>query len=287
MDPKQPCTGRPWYSLRWWGVLRQSLAGYLFILLALMIFEESLIFFPSRYPEGNWEPLGLKFEDAWFRAPDGTQLHGWYVPQDRPLAVVLFCHGNGGNVSHRDDALRQLNKRARATVLAFDYRGYGRSHGTPHEAGVLSDARAARAWLAQRAGIAENEIVVMGESLGGAVAVDLAARDGARALVLESTFSSLADVAAYHYRWIPVRLLMRTRFDSASIIGQFHGPLLQSHGTSDTIIPYRFGRRLFDAAQEPKRLLTFTGIDHNDSRPLDYYTTLRGFFEGLGGNLRR
>jgi fermentation-respiration switch protein FrsA (DUF1100 family) len=280
MSPEQTPAGR-WYLLRWWGVLRWGLVVYFVILLALMIFEESLIFFPSRYPVGNWEPGGLKFEDAWFRASDGTQLHGWYVPHDRPLAVVLFCHGNGGNVTHRDDALHLLHRKAQVAVLAFDYRGYGRSEGSPTEAGVLADARAARTWLAQRAGIAENEIVMMGESLGGAVAVDLAARDGARALVLESTFSSLPDVASYYYRWLPVRLMMHTRLDSTRIIGQFRGPLLQSHSTSDSIIPYQFGRRLFDAAHEPKRLITFSGIDHNELRPTSYYATLQEFFEGL------
>ena len=286
MSPEQTSAGH-WYSLRWWVVLRWGLAAYLVILLALMIFEESLIFFPSPYPVGNWEPGGLKFEDAWFRASDGTQLHGWYVSHERPLAVVLFCHGNGGNVTHRDDALRLLQWKAQVAVLAFDYRGYGRSEGIPTEAGVLADARAARTWLAQRAGIAENEIVVMGESLGGAVAVDMAARDGARALVLESTFSSLPDVASYHYSWMPVHLMMHTRLDSARIIGQYQGPLLQSHGTSDSIVPYQFGRRLFDAAREPKRLITFSGIDHNEPRPVGYYTTLREFFEGLPGPASR
>ena len=139
---------------------------------------------------------------------------------------MLFCHGNGGNITHRVDALKMLHRRAGVSVLIFDYRGYGRSEGKPSEAGVLADARAARAWLAAREKIAEADVVLMGESLGGAVAVDLAARDGARALVLESTFSSLPDVAAYHYPWLPVRWVMRTRFDSAGKIGDYHGPLL-------------------------------------------------------------
>ena len=118
----------------------------------------------------------------------------------------------------------------------------------------------------------------MGESIGGGVAVDLAP-DGARALVLENTFSSLPEVAAYHYPWLPVRWFMRTQFDSAAKIGRYHGPLLQSHAERDTIVPIRFGRRLFEAANEPKRFLCIPDCDHNDPRPRDYYDTLAAFLD--------
>ncbi len=111
--------------------------------------ERSLVFAPSRYPAGDWQPPGLAYEDAWFTAKDGTRLHGWYVPREQPRAVVLFCHGNGGNVALWADVLRILHDRMGVTAMGFDYRGYGRSEGTPSEAGVLADARAARAWLAQ------------------------------------------------------------------------------------------------------------------------------------------
>ena len=121
----------------------------------------------------------------------------------------------------------------------------------------------------------------MGESLGGGVAVDLAATDGARALVLESTFTSLPDVAAYHYWWLPVRLLMRTRLDSLAKIAAYHGPLFQSHGDVDTIIPFAIGRRLFAAANEPKRFMAILHRDHNDTRPPEYYDALGKFFAAL------
>ena len=143
--------------------------------------ERSMLFFPVRYPSGNWHPDGLDFEDAWFQAADGTKLHGWYVPHAKPKATVLYCHGNGGNVAYWAGAAKELHDRAGVSVLLFDYRGYGRSEGEPYEAGVLADARAARSWLARREGIAEGQIVLLGRSLGGAVAVDLAATDGARA----------------------------------------------------------------------------------------------------------
>ena len=258
-----------------------ALICYLVVLGVMMFLEESLIFFPARYPEGDWQPEGLHFEDAWFRAADGTRLHGWYVPHEDPRAVVLFCHGNAGNLSHRAETLQVLRHDAGVSVLIFDYRGYGRSEGKPNEAGVLADARAARQWLARRAAVDPSEIVLMGRSLGGAVAVDLAAADGARALVVESGFTSIPDVAAYHYPWLPVRLVMRTRLDAVGKIAAYHGPLLQSHGDADTIVPYELGRRLFEAAGEPKKFITFPDLDHNDPQPLEYYEVLREFLDEL------
>jgi fermentation-respiration switch protein FrsA (DUF1100 family) len=146
--------------------------------------------------------------------------------------------------------LRLYRDRLNASVLVFDYRGYGKSEGTPSEAGLLADARAARRWLAARTGVAERDIVVVGKSLGGGVAVDLAAKDGARALILESTFPSLPEVAAHHVPWLPTHWLMNTRLNSVAQIGNYHGPLLQSHGDADRTIPYEMGRKLFDAANE-------------------------------------
>jgi fermentation-respiration switch protein FrsA (DUF1100 family) len=257
------------------------LIAYLLLLVIMMFLEEKLIFFPAQYPIGEWRPYALEPVDAWFRAADGTELHGWFVAHPRPRGVVLFCHGNAGNITHRDHALRQLRDVVGVSVLIFDYRGYGRSRGSPDEPGLLADARAAANWLEQRTGLAPDQIILMGESLGCSVAVDLAADRGARALVLENAFPSAPDVGAYHYPWLPVRWLMRTRLDAAGKIGRFHGPLLQSHGDADTIVPIRFGRRLFEAANEPKQFLTLPGLDHNDLRDRAYYETLRQFVEGL------
>jgi len=258
------------------------LVAYLALLLFLMFFEESLIFVPAKYPDGDFQPPGLAFEDAHFTAADGTRLHGWYLERRDAIAVLLFAHGNAGNLTHRADVLRVLHQHLPATVMIFDYRGYGRSEGTPTEEGILQDARAARAWLARRAGIAEAQIVLLGRSLGGAVMVDLATRDGARALILEGTFTSLPDVGAYHYPWAPVRLLMRTRLDSLAKIGNYHGPLLQSHGDADRIVPYELGRRLHDAVPgAAKKFLRIPAGDHNDPQPGWYYDELRAFLRGL------
>jgi hypothetical protein len=246
----------------------------------MMFKEESLLFFPTRYPDGIWHPLGLEFEDAWITTADGVRIHGWYIPCENPRVVALFAHGNGGNLSHREDYYRELH-RLGVAVLAFDYRGYGRSEGSPTEAGILADGRAARAWLAKRAGVPESQIVLMGESLGGAVAVHLASEASARALILENTFSSAPDVGAFHYPWLPIKLLMRTKLDSASLISKYHGPLLQTHGDADTIVPISLGRKLFDAANEPKQFVLIAGGDHNDMRTPQWHAALDQFLNSL------
>jgi hypothetical protein len=243
--------------------------------------ERSLIFAPTRYPAGNWTPAGLWFEDAWFAAADRVKLHGWYVPHEHPRAIVLFCHGNAGNLSDWAGVLRILHDRVGVGVMIFDYRGFGRSEGTPGEAGVLLDARAARAWLARRLAIEPGRIVLMGRSLGGAVAVDLAAAEGARGLVLESTFTSMPEVVRHLHPWLPAGALMQTRLDSLAKIVRYHGPLLQSHGTADRLIPYRIGRRLFEAANPPKQFVAIPGGDHNDPQTEEYYAALARFLDGL------
>ncbi len=247
----------------------------------LASFEQAHVYYPVRYPDGDWHPEGLNFEDAWFTASDGTRLHGWFVPHDRPRAVALFAHGNAGNVSHRAASLRLLHDRHELAVLAFDYRGYGRSEGTPSEWGLLQDARAARAWLSQRTGLDETDLLLTGRSLGGAVMVELAARDGARGLVLASTFTSLPDVARQHMPLIPARLLMRNRFDSISKLGDYRGPLLQSHGDADRVVGYALGVRLHEAANGPKRFITIPGGGHNDPQNEDYRRAFDEFIDAL------
>ncbi len=266
---------------RFWRTLQALLVVYLTVVLVAMFMENSLIFFPTPYPVGNWDQKFLPIEDAWFQAADGTRLHGWYVPKKNPRAVVLYCHGNAGNLSHRLSVLEIMNRQVGVSTLIFDYRGFGRSEGKPNEAGILADARAARRWLANREKIAETDIVLFGESLGGAVAVDLAASDGARALVLEKTFNNMPDVAAYHYPWLPVRWAMRTRLDSAAKIVNYHGPLFQVHGDPDTIVPLHFAKLLHAAANEPKKLVIYPGYDHNDPLPPEYYDDLTAFFASL------
>ncbi len=245
-------------------------------------YKKTRTFNPSRYPEGNWHPEGLEFEDVWFRSLDGTCLHGWYVPHPEPRAVVLYLHGNSGNVTHRADVLRTLHDEVGVSVFIFDYRGYGRSAGKPSEEGILADARSARAWLARREGIAQEEIVLLGHALGSGVAVDLAARDGAKALVLESAFTSVPDVAESYFPRLPVKLVARTELDSLHKIRRYRGPLLMSHGDADTIVPYRLGRRLYAAANGPKEFIALPGHGHMDPMGPEYYGKLAAFLDGAG-----
>lgn len=238
---------------------------YLIVVALMMFAEESLIFFPDRRPLARWDLPHV--ERAHFEAADGTKLHGWFFPHAEPRAVVLFACGNAGNISYRGERLADFCQRQRVALLAFDYRGYGLSEGRPNERGVLMDARAARKWLAERAAVAEQDVVLLGESLGGGVMVDLAAQDGARGLILERTFTSLPDVAAVHFPFVPVRLLMRNRLDSINKIAKYHGPLLVCHGAIDEIIPYELGRRLFAAANEPKCFVDLGRVGHNDVLP--------------------
>jgi fermentation-respiration switch protein FrsA (DUF1100 family) len=243
--------------------------------------DEFLALFPAKYPQGDWRPAEALFEDCWFRAADGLRLHGWLLHHDQPRHVLLYVHGNAGNVTHRAAAAQHLSERYQASVFVFDYRGYGRSEGTPTIPGLLDDARAARAYLAEREGVAERDVILLGESLGGAIAVDLAAGDGARALILQSTFSSLREVAAAHYPAILVDTLVANRLDSAAQIANYRGPLLQVHGEADRTIPIALGRELFDAANEPKTFVALPGHDHNDSLPSHYWGELEAMLQRL------
>lgn len=275
----------PWYSRRVARVFLRvarlvALLG-VGLWLFVMVFENSFIYYPEQYPIGEWEPPGLTYEDAYFEAEDGTKIHGWYCPVEDPRAVVLFAHGNAGNLSHRWPLARLWQERFGVSFMLFDYRGYGRSEGKPSEAGLLSDARAARKWLAEKAGIPAGEIVLAGESLGAGVMVDLASADGARGLILENTFTSIPDVAAHHMPWLPVQLLLRTKFNSIDKIENYRGPLLQVHGNADQIVPYEFGKRLFQQANEPKQFVTIEGGDHNDPPTEAYLTALDEFLGQL------
>ena len=236
--------------------------------------EESIIYQPQPFPLGDWSTSGL-FEDAWFESQDGVRLHGWFAAAKQPHAVVLYFHGNGGNVTTCRETLRLFRDQLGAAVLVFDYRGYGRSEGMPTEDGILADARAARSWLATNAGVRESDIVLVGHSMGGGVAVDLASRDGARGLVLENTFTSLPDVARNHFPLLPFRHLMHNRLDSLAKIPIYRGPLLVKHGDDDEIVPYALGKKLYAAANEPKQFISIPGGRHNDPPSREYLTALR------------
>jgi uncharacterized protein len=243
--------------------------------------ERRGIFQPAKYPHGDWQPTAVLVQDANFTAADGTRLHGWYVRHQQPVGHALLLHGNAGNVTLMADTLRTLNRRHNLAVLALDYRGFGKSEGVPSEQGLYQDARAARRWIAEQNGIAEQDVILMGVSLGGAVAVDLAATDGCRGLVLASTFTSLPDVARHHQPWLPAKLALTTRFDSLAKIKDYRGPLLLSHGDADDVVPYNHGLELYAAAPGAKKLITAPGGKHNDPQPEEYRVALDQFLAEL------
>lgn len=242
--------------------------------------ERSIIYQPRDFP-AELAGKKLPFEEVNFVSTDGTKLHGWFVDHPDAIGVALFCHGNAGNIVSRGESLLLLNERHRLAVMTFDYRGYGKSEGKPTETGILADARAARKWLADRKAIREQDIILMGRSLGGGVAVDLAADDGARGLVLASTFTSLPAVANDHIRLLPASLLMTQRFDSLSKIKNYNGPLLQSHGDADALIPIEQARELFDAAPGAKRFVVIPGGEHNSPQTEEYRLALDEFLKSL------
>lgn len=237
-------------------------AGLLFLAL-LWLFQRRLIYlpFPSDVPPADLALPGS--EEVVLRTEDGLVLNGWFLPGrgERSTTAVLVCNGNAGSRAYRAPLAEALARHG-FSVLLFDYRGYADNPGRPSEEGLLRDARAARAWLAQRPGI--ERVAYFGESLGAAVAVALAAESPPAALILRSPFTSLADVGAHHYPFLPVRLLLRDRYPSIERIGRIGCPLLVIAGERDSIVPKRLSRRLFEAALEPKRWHVVPGADHND-----------------------
>ncbi len=245
--------------------------------------ERHFIYFPDRRLTGTPADLGLSFEDVDFEAADGVRLHGWFVgdPRNEPL---LWCHGNAGNISYSVELIGGFVDRFDVSVFIFDYRGYGRSDGIPSERGLYEDGRTALQTLCSYCSITSNEVTVLGQSLGSAVATELATESRIRGLILESAFTSVADMAKRHYRGVPLGPFLRTRFDSLSKIGSVQTPLLILHGDKDDLVPAEMGRRLFEAASEPKTLRIFDGCGHDDVCAVagdDYFAAVRQFLDSL------
>ncbi len=247
---------------------------------AAPLLDERLLFQPAKYPEGNWQPTDLEYEDVNFTSEDGTKLHGWFCAHEAPIATILYIHGNAGKITLRASVLARLQNQHHTSVLIFDYRVYGRSEGMPTIKGAIDDARAARMELARLAKIDEADVVIMGRSLGGAIAVQLAAEEGCRGLIVESSFSSLKKMAK---RYFPASaaLVPENNLNSAAAIKKHKGPLLQSHGERDTIVPFASGLELFKAANEPKQLIRIPNANHNHPQSAAYYEALDSFLRSL------
>jgi len=270
------------------------------VLVLVFLFQSHLVFFPGTGREVVVTPqsYGLGFEAVGIRTADGETLQAWWVPAEDARGVVLFFHGNAGNISHRLDYL-QMFHRLRYSTLIVDYRGYGRSTGTPSEAGTYRDAEAAWDYLRHARLAQPRDVVIAGESLGAAVATWLAAEksltpappsfspaplpsgegrleipfprrgeghgmgEGPRAVVLFSTFTSATDLGAEVYWFLPVRLLSRIGYDNRENLKRIRAPVFIAHSRDDDIVPYAHGKRLYEAANEPKTFLEMRG-GHND-----------------------
>ena len=240
------------------------LLGYAALAALLYVFQSRFVYFPEmgRADRATPAQLRLPYEEVRIATPDGEVLHGWFVPAPQSRATVLFLHGNAGSIAHRLDWL-PLFQRLRLSALLVDYRGFGQSTGRPSEAGTHADAEAAWRHLTEARGIPAARIVVMGESLGAAVAARLAARVGPAALVLHSAFTSAPDLAADLYPFLPARWLTRYAYDTLAALRGLRCPLLVAHSPGDEIVPFAHGRRLYEAASVPKQWLELAG-GHND-----------------------
>lgn len=247
------------HELKW--IIVAALSGYLAFVGLLYVGQRKLMYFPDA---SRTQPsaAGLpQAEEIVLQTIDGERVIAWRIPPREERNVVLYFHGNGGSLALRAARLRALTSDG-AGLLALSYRGYGGSTGSPSEQGLLRDAAALYAFAAER--YAPDRLVLWGESLGGAVAIALAAEQPVRSLVLESPFTSAADIAAAAYPFVPVRLLMRDQFRSDERIAKVAVPVLVMHGEHDAVVPIRFGERLFALVRSPKRFVRFANGGHNN-----------------------
>jgi fermentation-respiration switch protein FrsA (DUF1100 family) len=263
----------PWYAA---GPLLITFGG-----LALHFVAVRSVYFPVKHPGGFWNlQAQLRATDVWLDSTDHVRIHGWFVACPGSRRVTLFLHGNAGNISHRGQRFREITA-AGSSVLMIDYRGYGKSTGSPSKNGLFADANAAYEYILKTS--RPQEIIVHGESLGTAVAVDLASRHQCGGVVLEAAFTSASDVAGTVVPMIGP-LLIRS-FDSRRKIMRVQAPILFIHGSADDIVPMRLGRALFDAAPESKYFWAIPGAGHNDiveSAGPEYRKRLQSFYESLG-----
>ncbi len=256
-----------------------TLLVYLLIAGFLYFNQSRFVFFPIRDVGATPETVGLKFTDVEIITEDGLRLGAWFVPAESSATVVLFCHGNGGNISTLMEYIKQFHRLGHA-ILVFDYRGYGTSEGEPDEEGMYKDARAAWNHLITDQRYSPDRIIVVGLSLGGPVAAQLAVTNSPRAVILQSTFTSLADMASNVYPIFPVRYMLSYRYPTVEFVQRLRCPLLIIHSTTDEVIPFEHGQALYDAAHEPKEFLQISG-GHNDGHIISATLYHKGIAEFL------
>lgn len=267
--------------------LLAALIGYGAVVAAVFFLQRNLQYFPSRAAQNAERLTGDLMRTVGYRTADGLDLSAWYRPSSDGLPTLVRFHGNGGQHGDRARSMLPYMQRGYGVLLA-SYRGYGENPGSPTEEGLYADGRAALDWL-ETNGVRPGSIVLYGESLGSGVAVQMAAERAVAGLVLEAPFTSAVDVGQAAYRWLPVRLMMWDRFDNLAKIDEVSVPLLVVHGEVDRVIAIDFGRRLFDAANEPKSARFIPGAGHSDldfngiaDTVLEFLSTLPGLPAGQG-----
>lgn len=236
--------------------------GYLLLVVLVYIRQGSMVYYPTKEIEGTPADIGLKYEEIILRTKDSVNISAWYVPAENERGVLLFCHGNAGNISHRLDSIRIFHD-LKLSVLIFDYRGYGKSEGSPMEKGTYLDAESAWEYLVNVKKVHPGKIILFGRSLGSAVAAELALRHKAAGVIIESGFESIPALGAKFYPYLPVRLISRFKYETINKIDKIDMPKLFIHSLQDEIIPYEHGIALFKRAREPKEFLQITG-SHNE-----------------------
>jgi len=234
--------------------------AYCAVVVVLVLLEDHLVYRAMPASVSWADPGKLKVEDVELRSADGTLIHAWWCPRPGSRGAVLFCHGQTGNLSHRAGLIERLQRFG--SVLIFDYPGFGRSGGKPTEAGCYAAGDAAYDWLVEERKIVPRDILLVGKSLGGGIATDLATRRPHRALVLCMTFTDLPAVTQHLFPFVPARLVMHTHFDNLSKIDRCRAPVFITHGTADWKIPLEQSRRLFEAAPSPRRFFAMEGVGH-------------------------
>jgi uncharacterized protein len=244
--------------------------------------EEQFIFFPSSVIEATPKDYGVAYEDVYFMTADGVKLNGWLILAADAKATLLWFHGNGGNISHRARGAMMLRNKVKTNIFMIDYRGYGRSEGVASEAGTYEDAAAALGYLKARRDIDPQRIIFFGQSLGAAVAAELAGREECMAVILEAPFASIRAMAQAIYPWLPIGPLLKTRYDVTEKVKRIKAPLLVVHGENDDIVPFEQGKKVFDAATGPKTFHALRGAHHNDTFEVGgdaYFAVLKQFID--------
>ena len=261
-------------------------AGYGLLIVVVYFMQSRMLYLPNVSGRAlTMTPIdvGMDYQDVSIETADEVALHGWFIA-GRSSQVLLFFHGNAGNISHRLDSIRQFHDLG-LSVLIIDYRGYGQSGGKTTEKGIYRDADAAWRYLTEDRGLSDSDIVVFGRSLGASVAAWLAAQEQPLALIVESSFTSIPDIAQELYPWLPARWLSRFSHATRDYIQDVRCPVLVAHSRDDEIIPFHHGQAIFAAANEPRTLLTLHG-SHNDAFLRDertYVEGIRTFLTALPG----